>query len=555
MMYEAGQSKRARIMYAVTCMKDRRISFEDHWQEISDYVKPRSYRWLNENWQERGNKANKKIISAAATIASRTLRSVFSSNITPRSRPWFTMDIKGPARDDYEAKLYAEDVTRTQTEALLSSNFYQEADKIYETCANFGSAAMLIEEDEEDDFRCETLPIGSFWLGIDSKRRVNQFAREVPMTVAQMLEAFGFDNLSDTNKAVVQGGAETNKKTVTVMHAIVPEASPFGRWTSYYIDPTDNDEKRFLKVGYYQEFPVIAPRWDTEGDDVWGLNSPGMLALGTIKELQVARKQRAKAHEKLVAPPTVRSEGTMRKGIDSTPGADNVIPNRGGGNVGDAARPLYQINYDMAASSAMMNDLISEIREIYYYNLFLMVSSERRSGTKAREIEELAGEKMIVLASVYEQFSQEFLDPAMKRIYNILQRRGKFPPEPESMRDGRISIEYVSVMAQAMKLVGIGNLDRALAVLGQVASVDPRAMDIMDSKAFVARYWDRLGVETSVRNSPEAQEQMSQARQAQADQAQMQQQATIQADTAKVLSDAKLDEDNALSAMIGRTLG
>jgi hypothetical protein len=277
-----------------------------------------------------------------------------------------------------------------------------------------------------------------------------------------------------------------------------------------------------------------------------------MMALGHIKELQNAKKQAAKAIEKMVTPPTQRPEGTMRKGIDVTPGADNIVPR---GQAGEGIRPLYQIAFDVQAVDAHINDLRQQIREVFFYNLFLMVSSERRSGTKAREIDELHQEKMIVLSTVYEQFSQEFLDPAVERIYNILNRRGRLPVPPPELQGQDFEVEYVSVMAQAMKLVGIGNMDRALAIMAQVAAIDPTALDIANMKRFATEYWDRLGIDARIMSSPEEQAEKDAQRAAAQQQAMQQQQATVQADTAKVLSDAKLEDDNALTAMLGRTIG
>lgn len=243
----------------------------------------------------------------------------------------------------------------------------------------------------------------------------------------------------------------------------------------------------------------------------------------------------------------------MRRGIDITPGADNVVPNRGAAN--DGIKPLYQINFDVNGVRQQIEDIRAQIREVFFYNLFLMVASERRSGTKAREIDELHEEKMIILSTVYEQFSGEFLDKAVERIFGILNRRGRLPVPPPEMQGQPFDIEYVSVMANAMKLVGIGNMDRALAIMGQTASIDPAALDIADMTRFTESYWQRLGVDTRIMTSPEERQGKKDARAAAVQNAQMQQQATVQADTAKVLSDAKLDEDNALTQLMSNTVG
>jgi hypothetical protein len=556
-MYDKPRSLHDKILYRVQCMKDRRESFEDHWRELAEYVMPRSYRWLDEEYSKRGNKANKKILDSTGTVSLRAMEAAFSASIIPASRPWKKSAVRGPVGQNYAVKTYLEEVDEIMDAAILASNFYQEGGKLFSMTGLFGTGAMLIEEDDEEDFRCETLPTGSYWLGINSRRRVDQFAREIDMTVTQMAEMFGPDALSSRLRACLESG-RSDKEIVKVTHWVGPtDGYSEGNmesleYTSYYIDPSDPDKEKALRVSGYNEFPVITPRWKVMGDDVYGLDCPGMMALGHIKELQNAKKQAAKAIEKMVTPPTQRPEGTMRKGIDITPGADNIVPR---GQAGEGIRPLYQITFDVQAVDAHINDLRQQIREVFFYNLFLMVSSERRSGTKAREIDELHQEKMIVLSTVYEQFSQEFLDPAVERIYNILNRRGRLPVPPPELQGQDFEVEYVSVMAQAMKLVGIGNMDRALAIMAQVAAIDPTALDIANMKRFATEYWDRLGIDARIMSSPEEQAEKDAQRAAAQQQAMQQQQATVQADTAKVLSDAKLEDDNALTAMLGRTIG
>jgi hypothetical protein len=552
------QTVHGKIQYRLSCMKDRRESFEDHWREIAEYMMPRAYRYLDEAWEKRGNKANKKIIDPAATVYCRAAVASFMSNITPPSRPWKKLRSFGELSDNYEAKTYLEASSEIMDEHILKANFYTEASKLYESVMVFGTGCMLIEEDDETDFRCEVLPVGSYWLGTDHKRRVTEFMREVEMTAYQMAEAFGEENLSETLKSCLKSGNSVHKEVRKVLHYIGENEcycadAPLGglEYQSIYIDPTDNDKNRVLRRSGYEEFPVVAVRWKATGDDTYGLDCPGMMALGSVKQLQHAQKQLAKAVEKMVSPPTQRPEGTIKKGVDSTPGADNIVTR---GAAADGIRPLYQINFDVQAVTMLIQDLRDQIGKIFFYDQFLMVASQRRSGTKAREIEELHDEKMLILASVYEQFSNEFLDPAVSRIYSILNRRGRLPVVPEVLAGREFTIEYVSVMAQAMKLVGIGNMDRALAIMAQTASIDPTSLDLVNMQRFTKQYWERLGVDSRIMSSPDEIAQKEEARAASLQKAQTQQQATVEAETAKMLSETKTDEDNALTQIMGNTL-
>lgn len=309
---------------------------------------------------------------------------------------------------------------------------------------------------------------------------------------------------------------------------------------------------KVLQHGGYEEFPVVAPRWKIYGDDVYGLDCPAMLARGHLKHIQHIHKQMNKAIEKQVNPPLQAPESARRKTIDTIPGAVNTLLRT---SAGDEIRPLYAVNFDINGCKMLIEDLRSQIKEIYFYNLFLMVANERRSGTKAREIDELHEEKMLMLASVYDQLSQEFLNPAVTRFFNIAHRLGRLPEIPPEFQNQTFTIEYVSVMAHAMKLVGIGNMDRAVALLGQIGAARPEVMDLLNFDRFAESYLDRLGIDPRIKNSPEEIEAIRNDRAQQVQQRQQMEAQQMQADTAKTLSDTKIEQDNALGQLIDRARG
>ncbi len=539
-------------------MQENRQSYEDHWRDIADYVCPRQYRWLTTDWNTRGNKANRKIIDPTGTLSNRALAAAFSSSITSPSRPWKRLaNSSGKFRGNYRVSTYLADCDEILDEIILKSNFYQETTKLYEQMASFGTAAMLIEEDPETVIRCETFATGSYWLGQNAKRQIDQFARQFVMTPAQMVSEFGEDNVCDQIKEYAKDPVRMDSIKRDVFHYIGPgddyeDGAPDPsrkKFQSCYIDLGASDDDKPLRESGYDEFPIVAPRWKSYGDDIYGFDCPGMIALGHIKQLQHAHTQMMKAIEKQVNPPLQAPEGTRRRTVESIPGSINTVER---GAAADGIRPLYQVTFDLNGTNAMIVDLRDQVKETFFYNLFLMVANERRSGTKAREIEELHEEKMLMLSSVYEQVSQEFLDPSVTRIYGIANRMGRLPTPPPEFAGQQFTIEYVSVMANAMKLIGIGNMDRAIAVLGQIGTVRPEVLDLVNFDRFAASYMERLGIDPRTRNSPE---EIGNIRNARAQQmAKQEALATqqIQADTAKVLSDTKIAPDTALQNLINQ---
>ena len=71
--------------------------------------------------------------------------------LTNPSTPWFTLRFKNQSIDNEdEAKLWLEASTDAMYTAFNRSNFQQEIFELYHDLITFGTAAMFIEEDDED---------------------------------------------------------------------------------------------------------------------------------------------------------------------------------------------------------------------------------------------------------------------------------------------------------------------------------------------------------------------------------------------------------------------
>jgi hypothetical protein len=57
----------------------------------------------------------------------------------------------------------------------------------------------------------------------------------------------------------------------------------------------------------------MVPRWDITGEDTYGTDSPGMTALGDVKQLQLQQRQRRRRSQKAVDPPLVGPRRSARR--------------------------------------------------------------------------------------------------------------------------------------------------------------------------------------------------------------------------------------------------
>jgi hypothetical protein len=82
-------------------------------------------------------------------------------------------------------------------------------------------------------------------------------------------------------------------------------AAKYLPWASCYFE-TEASQPVFLKESGFRTFPLMVPRWDITGEDSYGTDSPGMTALGDIKQLQIEQRRKGQLLHKAVDPPAVR---------------------------------------------------------------------------------------------------------------------------------------------------------------------------------------------------------------------------------------------------------
>jgi len=118
-----------------------------------------------------------------------------------------------------------------------------------------------------------------------------------------------------------------------------------------------------------------------------------------------------------------------------------------------------------------------------------------------------------------------------------------------------LSVEYTSVMAQAMKLTGITGIERFVAFAGQVAQAKPEVLDKIDFDQTLDEYAAMVGTPPSMVRDDDA---VAAMRKQRAEQEQAMQQAAIAqqgAQTAKALSETQVTDENAVGAMINQLRG
>lgn len=556
-----------------------RSSFMTSWREGSDYLLPRRARFtLTES--NRGDRRNQKIIDSTATLALRTLRSGMMSGVTNKARPWFRLTTTDPDLAEMSSvKEWLHKLTTNMFSVLLRSNFYKTAGSMYSDLAGFGTGAVYFERDMDRVIHTQSFPIGSYMIAADSKGRVNVFIRDFRMTVRQLVEKFG-DPTESQDEGKEKGKLdidwekfslhvrkmweEDQKETwIDVCHVILPndEYDPkkgmskykkfrscyYERGTSKQVNSPQYEEDVFLSEMGYDYFPVLCPRWETTGEDVYGTSCPGIDIIGDTKALQLMQRRKAEAIEKMNRPPMTGPTALKSTKASILPGDITFVDEMSGQS---GFRPAFQVDPRIQEMLLDIQDHQSRIKRGCFEDLFLMISQDDGQKT-AYEVSIRNEEKLTVLGPVLENLDGDFLDPAIDILFHEMMALGLVEDPPDELRGQPLKVEYISIMHQAMKSVGVAGIERYVSSLVNtaVALKDNSIMMKVDLEQYADVLGDGLGVNPSIIRSDEKVAEMK-AAQAKAQQQQQQaEQAQAMAASAKNLAGADMSGDNALTRL------
>lgn len=543
----------ASAMDRLAGLQQDRWSWWLHWDECAKFILPRRYRWLvTPNQFNRGSPINRMIRDNTGTLAARVLASGMLSGISSPTRPWFKLGIEGWDDDTTNpVTLWLEQVTQRMLRVFAESNFYNSIASVYWDLVVFGTAVMLIYEDYEDIIRCYNPCAGEYYLANSDRLFIDTMYREMVCTIPQLIQWFGEENCSETVRRLWRDGGAGLAQEIKVLHAIEPNTDgKWGiplqfKWREVYCEWGQPNEGPLLKRGFF-EFPVVAPRWDITGNDAYG-RSPGMDALPDIKQLQQETLRKGQAIEKVVNPPMVGDIQLKNQPASMLPGGVTYVAGMSQ-NVG--FRPAYQIQPDLPAITADIQDVRDRIQLTFHNDLFLMISQLDTVRT-ATEIDARREEKLVLLGPVLTRLNDELLSPTIKRVFNILLRNQLLPPPPEEIQGQPIEISFQSMLHEAQAAVATTGIERLYSFVGGLSAVDPSVLDNVDNDEAVDQFANLLDVSPRIVRSRKDLAALRAERQKQAQMEQLAQATVPAVQAAKTLSETDVGGgQNALAAML-----
>lgn len=495
----AGLTPRQRKLQRKGALWQERSSWLMHWREISEYQQPRLGRYMvtdvNKGW-----KRHNSIYDNTAVQAARTLAAGMMSGMTSPARPWFKMELADKELMEYgPVKSWLYQTTNLLRDIFARSNTYRSLHQGYEELGLFGTWAAAVEHDFDNVIHTFPMTVGEYAIGTDDKGRVNTLAREFQMTVGQLVAKFGIENCSTTIKSLYERNALDS--WVPIVHLIEPNDyrelgkrdSKNMKFSSTYMETGGNDDK-FLRESGYKRFPGLCPRWAVTGNDIYG-NSPGMEAQGDVKQLQHEQLRKSQAIDYQVNPPLQVPTQYKDAAKSRLPGGVMFVDSA---SPGGGVRTAFDVNINMQHLLEDIQDVRSRVRNAYYADLFMMLANDTRSGITATEVAERHEEKMLMLGPVLERLHDELLKPLIDLTFEHCADAGILPPPPKELHGMEVNPEFISVLAQAQRIVSAQGMDRLLATAGNLAGLKPEIVDKIDFDQAIDDYAQMYGVNPEI---------------------------------------------------------
>ena len=523
-------------------LRGERTPWEGKWREYQSYVLPSRGRFLTSSSASEVNTGSfRDVDKRVNSVASRSLSILASgiqSGLTSKARQWFLLTHPDPDISRYRPVREWYDTVQEILEGIYRrSNVYSSLLHTYVEMAGFGVGALLVRDHPDKVISCRSFTIGTYWLSTDQWFEVDGFYFIEYLTAHQLEQAYGREKLPQAVLSCLDNNkSETRFETV---NAILKHPESYGlpvkdgyEACSVHFLASNPDDDDFLRVSHYRTWPVMTPRWDAVDADVYGV-PPTEDIIGDVKMLQRMETDALKGIAKSVTPPMRVPPEMERRQLNLQPGGINVVSSMNEHAVG----PLLAVQPNVQQLQAKIDRIEEGIRDGLYTSLFLALLTQDNPQMTAREVAERHEEKLLMLGPVLERIHYELLDPLIARTFALAVEAGRIPPPPEGIDLGSTEIEYVSILSQAQKAVGVSRIEQSVAFLGNLVSVYPEVRHALDPLKAYKEYNNMIGVRAGIFKTDEEYKQSVSAEQQQQQLAQGAEVAEPLANSAKVMSE------------------
>lgn len=463
---------------------------------IDTYVTPyrggmyQDLRTENEvNWRKRD------LYDGTAVQAAQILASSLQGSMTPPGIQWAHFRFRDEVLNrDVDAMTWLEECAIRSFNALQDSNFNLEANEAYLDIVSYGSAVIVEEVENEDTWEglnFQAVPLRECFFEQNSKGGVARLFRRYQYTPMQMVDKFGIENVPADVKAkfLAPTGSMAREDVIFCIYKrtneeITVTPTTEAQTSRKIIPPAQRDygykyvrEKDAVQVGLeggYYEMPAFVPRWRKTAGSKMG-HSPAMIAMSDILSLNQLIQIIFAAAEKAIDPANLTTERGLLSDLDLGTGGLTVVR-----NIDDLKPYISGANFSVSElTKAALQDAINRA---FYVDQLQLKESPAMTATEVQARMELMQR---LIGPTAARLQNDFLDPMMKRTFNILWRAGQLEEPPQSVKDAEaeMDIEYVGPMFRAQRMGNVQAIQQWVGFLGQLEAVQPGVLDSVNFEA------------------------------------------------------------------------
>ena len=467
----------------------KRGIWQGHWEDVAKKVLPYySTSFYSQGNTVPGTKRNQDQYDVTANAALWKFAAAMESMLTPANSKWQRLRPEDPyLKKNNKVMQWFDLATDMMFHYRYSphSGFQANMHEGYVSLGAFGTGCLFT-----DAFRDPTQPstkglryrqvhLGELFFAANHQGQIDKIYRKFKMTLRQLAQRWGIDNLPDT----LRDKAKTKpEEEVFVIHAVRPNNDfqpgrldkKGKRFSSHYIL---KDQKHLLEEGGYRTNPYAVSRYITAPGELYG-RGPAMNVLPSINVLNEEKKVVLQQGHRAVAPVLLAHDDGILEGFSMKPGAINS------GGVSAEGRALVHALPvgNMQIGKELMDDERLTINDAFLVTLFqILVETPQMTAT---EVLERAREKGALLSPTMGRFQSEGLGPLIEREFDLLIYQGLIPPPPPELLEagGGFKVEYDAPLNRAMRAEEASGIMRSMQWSAEIVAQtqDPSAMDWYD---------------------------------------------------------------------------
>lgn len=474
-------------------LRAERARYEGAWSDAQDFCAPYAYNWSDLDDIPRHPK---RFTSDPCSYLDILVSGLIGYSVSP-SIKWFALSLADERLNErYGVKDWLEKTEQALVAAFIRSDLYSSVRPAIQDKCVIGHGVLFIGENlRKGTLRFSHQSPNEIFLDTDRYGEVDTVIREFRMTVRQMVEQFGEENVSE-NVRLAYSDYRRRGERRTVIFAVYPrseydESTGLSRDFPFAAVYIDRQDKHVISESGFMEFPYAVFEYAQYTGRAYG-DSIAQEALEDVRFLDITTETTLKIAQ-IAADPAIKVSPNMRN-VSILPGAVNEL------NRPDDVIEAIKTGENYPISLDVQRQKNEAVRRRFNVDFFQALQSLEGKVMTATEVMELQGEKAATLSSLIVSMNGA-LSAIIERSFNLLLRAGRLPPVPESLSGtgASMKIDFIGPLAQAQKrYYAAGSASNAIGQVAPVIQLFPAAGDFIDGDELVKQIMTSAGMPQSV---------------------------------------------------------